>query len=75
MNQSSQIIQAKIYLLKNIVKEKDKPISAGSYPDKSIEAFVQYDNSLYINDYKDKFNSTFIDEGYKEHTSKSKYDE
>ena len=63
----------KIDLSKTIVKEKDTPIPAGSHPAVSIEAFDQYDNALYINDYKDKFNSTFIDAGNKEHSSTSEY--
>jgi len=65
----------KIDLSKTVVKEKDTPIPAGSHPAVSIEAFDQYDNALYINDYKDKFNATFIDAGNKEHASSPKYDE
>jgi len=56
---------SKIDLSKTIAKEKGTPIPIYSNKAKNIEAFHQYDNALYIYDWKDKLNTTFIDIGSK----------
>ena len=63
-----------IDLSKTIVKERATPIQAGTKPAVSIEAFDKYGNPLYINDYINKFQSTFIDPKNEEHTSTGAFD-
>ena len=63
-----------IDLSKTIVEAKATPIQAGSKPAVIIEAFDKYGNALYINDYLNKFQATFIDPKNEEHTSKGAID-
>ena len=59
---------------KTIVKARATPIPAGTKPAITIEAFDKYDNPLYVEDYIDKFNSTFIDPKKARLSSSSSFD-
>jgi len=63
-----------IDLSKLKVEPRVTPIKAGSKPAIIIEAFDKYDNPLYLKDYVDKFNATFIDPKNKKHSSKGAID-
>ena len=63
-----------IDLSKTKVRAYATPIQAGTKPAIIIECFDKYDNPLYVEDYIDKFTSTFIDPKKEKHTSSSSFD-
>ena len=68
-----EIFAGAIDLSKTVIKEKATPIQAGTKPAILIDTYDKYGNPLY-DKYLDRFNVTFIDANYEEHTSIGEYD-